>query len=163
MIHVLHISGARHHSREIAFTAKLSVAGHAYEVSLLLGTIISNIGWSYSKNTGKFTCSRNGVYVFHTSLTATVSTMFAHMYLNGDDQLRLYSAQPSTEAGTGHTPSFSQHLVLSLVVGDQVWVGNGGNNGLHLYYPSSFSGFLLYWTYLYMVKGTCQIAISRVN
>jgi hypothetical protein len=125
---------------EVAFSVQLGINTYAAADPVVFNSVIANIGSDYSTSTGKFTCTRGGVYVFAATLTAT-SNSFVNGFINknGATQLYIYNyVDPSTPS---HNPSASGQVVIRLTAGDEVWVGS--------YQPirynySAFSGFLLY-------------------
>jgi hypothetical protein len=138
---VLIVDAGTRTQEEIAFTVKLRTHGHAGDNPLVFTQVVTNIGGTYSTTTGKFTCSQRGVYVFSTTLIAYNDYhVDGYIVKNGVNQLEMYSVQPRS-SGYNY-PSASGQVVLSLVVGDQVWV----RTVYALVAYSSFSGFVLYST-----------------
>jgi hypothetical protein len=138
------IAVARTQTQEqIAFTVKLGTDGHYMENPVVFSSVVTNIGSAYSTTTGNFTCSSHrGVYVFSTTLVAfNDQNVNGVIVKNGVAQITVVNQRPTTISSNEY-PSASGQVVLSLVVGDRVWVRNNYN----LYAESLFAGFLLYST-----------------
>ncbi|XP_033761130.1 otolin-1-like [Pecten maximus] len=103
--------------------------------------VTTNLGGSYSGNTGTFTCTRAGVYVFSWTVHANPRYVYTELIKNGAVTGKAFSGD-SQYSGSG-----GGSLVLELHQGDEVWVR------VHEYAPgtylfgnfgtTSFSGFLL--------------------
>jgi hypothetical protein len=122
----------------IAFTAKLSskISRHPID-PVIFSTVLTNIGSSYNSTSGKFTCPMRGTYVIAATLIgSTFSAARSFIMKNGVIQTQSFSQQQYSLY-----PTVSVHAVLSLRVGDDVWIKAD--------YPISklgsiFSGFLLH-------------------
>jgi hypothetical protein len=132
----LSVSDSLSKSRQVvAFTAKVTSTHNAHN-PLVFSSVLTNIGAAYSPGTGKFTCPMDGTYVFASTITgyALISVQL-YIMKNGQSQTDTFSQL----SGAGY-PSVSVHVVLSLRVGDEVWV----KSGLPLFNNDLFSGFLLH-------------------
>jgi hypothetical protein len=131
------------HGQGIAFTARLSHNLYplgAHQV-VAFDTVVTNIGNRYNPQSGTFTCSVGGVYVFGVTLM-TPASHFADLTIVKNKSVLCHVF--SSGAGGDHASSFCMATV-HLVVGDNVRVSEGSNetnNWLEHEY-SSFSGFLL--------------------
>jgi hypothetical protein len=140
MLNCIHITGTRTQSQvKVAFTIELGTAPARYS-PLDFQSVVTNIGSAYNTTTGKFTCSHRGVYVFATTLVAyQFLAVSGHIVKNDVDQIDVFDHVANSSAPL-HYPSASGQVVMSLDVGDQVWV----RNDFPLYFLSTFTGFILY-------------------
>ncbi|OWF48558.1 paramyosin-like [Mizuhopecten yessoensis] len=129
--------------RMVAFSAALS---HDYSsltnlMEIHFDHVITNIGGSYSGNTGTFTCTHAGVYVFSWTVHAHLRYMYTELVKNGVVVGNAFSGD-SQYSGTG-----GGSLVVQLDQGDEVWVRVSEHySGTHIIGSrgtTMFSGFLL--------------------
>ncbi|XP_022082660.1 complement C1q subcomponent subunit B-like [Acanthaster planci] len=128
----------------VAFSAYLtsSVTGNQGDV-IIFDNIETNLGDSYSSQSGVFTCSVPGVYFFTASFLSMYSTTRPYVKLKKNDIVvfSIYDSQPNQYQQS------SNSAVVSLATGDRVWLEFGsGSRGV---YGESgnrymcFSGFLI--------------------
>ncbi|XP_060082702.1 uncharacterized protein LOC132561993 [Ylistrum balloti] len=127
----------------VAFSAVLS---HDYKpivdhMEMHFDNVVTNIGGSYSGNTGTFTCSRAGVYVFLWTVHVNPRFAYTELVKNAVVVGKAFSGD-SQYSGYG-----GSSVVLQLVEGDEVWVRVGAHATLTYIYGNArstmFSGFLL--------------------
>ena len=125
-------------STRIGFTATASSSDTSWSSStLILSTVITNVGNGYNPSDGVFTAPVAGVYVFFVNLQGYSSnTLYTYIVLNGTSKVRTL-AYTNYDAG----PNLA---VLSLQTGDRVWVKRDSGSS---YYSegriTTFSGFLI--------------------
>ena len=88
--------------------------------------------------TGKFTCTRPGLYLFSATVTRRPQTTTASCWINvaGRDKLRVFA----TYVDSGY-PTGSGILIVHLNYGDEVYLRDCSDTYMH--YESSFSGVLI--------------------
>ncbi|OWF36116.1 C1q-related factor-like [Mizuhopecten yessoensis] len=103
-----------------------------------------SLGNDYNANTGVFTCSVPGLYVFHTNIVNIKGKSLELDFLkNGNLFGRAYIG----DEDTGRSESASSTAIVQLAVSDTVWLSTNTNHdsGDLLYPPYCyFSGYLLY-------------------
>ncbi|OWF48560.1 uncharacterized protein LOC110452900 [Mizuhopecten yessoensis] len=129
--------------RLVAFYAVLT---HSYtEVAKLMeihfDQVVTNLGGSYSGNTGTFTCTHAGVYVFSWTVHVNPRYMYTELVKNGNVIGNAFSGD-SQFSGIG-----GGSVVVQLDQGDEVWVRLGEHtSGTQIFVhtrTTMFSGFLL--------------------
>ncbi|XP_069104569.1 uncharacterized protein PF3D7_1120000-like [Argopecten irradians] len=132
-------------SDTVAFYAILS---HGYDpmtdlMEIHFDNVITNVGNSYSGQTGTFRCQRPGVYVFTWILHVTGRWAFTELVKNGVMVGTAFAGDSQYSITGGNT------VVVELSVGDDVWIrvvehmpGTIIYNSPHRH-VTSFSGFLL--------------------
>ncbi|XP_034719061.1 caprin-2 isoform X2 [Etheostoma cragini] len=102
----------------------------------------SNLGEMYDTHIGRFTCPVNGTYVFifHILKLAINVPLYINLMRNEDVMVSAYANDGAPDHETA-----SNHAILPLFQGDQVWLRlhRGAIYGSTWKY-STFSGFLLY-------------------
>ncbi|KAK3104977.1 hypothetical protein FSP39_014499, partial [Pinctada imbricata] len=127
-------------NRSYAFSVSTSSDLYSFQnKKIVYDKVITNIGGAYNSNTGIFTCPSPGTYVFTWSTMSISSSRacYAYIYHNGNQLLESYSV----EANGGYYEVASNTIVLTLTVGDHVWIQTA--TGTHCYgYPyTAFSGW----------------------
>ena len=131
-------------STRIGFTAGVkSVSTTWSSGTLVFPVVITNVGNSYNPNDGVFTAPMAGVYVFFVNVQSYGSkSIFVDIVLNGATKVRTLVSQSSQE----YSDAGPNLAVLSLQIGDRVWVKHNSGVG---YWTNSdgpittFSGFLI--------------------
>uniref|UniRef100_A0A8C3G4K7 C1q domain-containing protein n=1 Tax=Cyclopterus lumpus TaxID=8103 RepID=A0A8C3G4K7_CYCLU len=102
----------------------------------------SNLGEMYDPHIGRFTCPVNGTYVFifHILKLAINVPLYINLMRNEEVMVSAYANDGAPDHETA-----SNHAILPLFQGDQVWIRlhRGAIYGSTWKY-STFSGFLLY-------------------
>lgn len=102
----------------------------------------SNLGEMYDTHIGRFTCPVNGTYVFifHILKLAINVPLYINLMRNEEVMVSAYANDGAPDHETA-----SNHAILPLFQGDQVWLRlhRGAIYGSTWKY-STFSGFLLY-------------------
>uniref|UniRef100_A0A8C7XEX4 Caprin family member 2 n=1 Tax=Oryzias sinensis TaxID=183150 RepID=A0A8C7XEX4_9TELE len=102
----------------------------------------SNLGEAYDTHIGRFTCPVNGTYVFifHILKLAINVPLYVNLMRNEEVMVSAYANDGAPDHETA-----SNHAILPLFQGDQVWLRlhRGAIYGSTWKY-STFSGFLLY-------------------
>ncbi|XP_041707882.1 caprin-2 isoform X4 [Coregonus clupeaformis] len=102
----------------------------------------SNLGEMFNTNVGRFTCPANGTYVFlfHILKLAVNVPLYVNLMRNDEVMVSAYANDGAPDHETA-----SNHSILQLYQGDQVWLRlhRGSIYGSSWKY-STFSGFLLY-------------------
>ncbi|TNN47697.1 Caprin-2 [Liparis tanakae] len=102
----------------------------------------SNLGEMYDPHIGRFTCPANGTYVFlfHILKLAINVPLYINLMCNEEVMVSAYANDGAPDHETA-----SNHAILPLFQGDQVWIRlhRGAIYGSTWKY-STFSGFLLY-------------------
>lgn len=133
-----------------AFSAALTSSFPAANRPIAFGRVIYNLQQNYNPSTGVYTAPVNGTYAFSFHLSASTRTLKVGLFWNFQPVVK---STQSSELG-----SASQHVVLHLSEGDQLWlqVKDGITNGMFTSaeVSSTFSGFLLQ-------PDTCDIIMSR--
>ena len=106
---------------------------------VLFDTIATNYGNHYDRSTSIFTCPRNGLYVFYTSLLSD-GGFFMHGTITKDSQHYV-----TARADKDRHESGSAMAVLRCETGESVWVEQPLDQDNRLYGGrySMFTGFLL--------------------
>ncbi|XP_032804980.2 caprin-2 isoform X2 [Petromyzon marinus] len=109
---------------------------------IVFDLIISNLGEAFDVTTGRFLCPSNGTYVFIFHILKLAVNVPLYINLMRNDEV-LVSAYANDGAPDHETAS--NHAVLQLVTGDNIWlrVHRGTIYGSSWKY-STFSGYLLY-------------------
>lgn len=102
--------------------------------------VITNTGNGYDARHGHFTAPVSGLYSFTSTILligpVTNTDMHLAMVRNGAAVGYVYSSHGYDEG--------TRTIVLSLGVGDMVWIRNNDDNGPSIdHYYSTFSGFLI--------------------
>ncbi|XP_033729199.1 complement C1q tumor necrosis factor-related protein 2-like [Pecten maximus] len=127
-------------SNVVAFHAALgqTLSGAGTGHPIAFDNVITLVGGHYSKNTGVFTCLREGVYAFQWShrVSSANAYMFTELVKNGQFVDRAISY---------HATIGSSSAIVELTVGDEVWVKvTGHTNAADVeLLISKFSGFLI--------------------
>ncbi|XP_005094580.1 EMILIN-2-like [Aplysia californica] len=124
----------------VAFSAKLSYNRELKPLdTVVFDTVLTNEGDAYSPDSGKFTATGAGTYLFHATILSGYNTKVETAIIVNDKEVaRIYSGAHDAH-GSG-----SNMAVVDLRSGDLVWVRllyQGGNH-VHGYY-STFTGALL--------------------
>ncbi|XP_026065566.1 caprin-2-like isoform X2 [Carassius auratus] len=102
----------------------------------------TNLGDMFDTTTGRFTCPASGAYVFifHILKLAISVPLYINLMRNEEVMVSAYANDGAPDHETG-----SNHAILQLFQGDQVWLRlhRGAIYGSSWKY-STFSGFLLY-------------------
>ncbi|XP_035501997.1 caprin-2 isoform X3 [Scophthalmus maximus] len=128
----------------VAFTASRTanfVPGNL-DQPIVFDQLYSNLGEMYDTHIGRFTCPVNGTYVFlfHILKLAINVPLYINLMRNEDVMVSAYANDGAPDHETA-----SNHAILPLFQGDQVWLRlhRGAIYGSTWKY-STFSGFLLY-------------------
>lgn len=111
--------------------------------------VISNYGNGYSTDTGKFTCTTPGLYMFHLTVVSKTNWGYAYIVKNTTKivlALSTLDLQLLNNNNNGKTrfESGSTSAVVALKVGDEVWVKSGSTTKTTSYeWHSAFSGVLI--------------------
>lgn len=128
----------------VAFTASRTsnFAPGNLDQPIVFDQLHSNLGEMYDTHTGRFTCPANGTYVFIFHILKLAITVPLYINLMCNDEV-IVSAYANDGAPDHETAS--NHAILPLFQGDQVWLRlhRGAIYGSTWKY-STFSGFLLY-------------------
>ncbi|KAL4217358.1 Complement C1q-like protein 2 [Mactra antiquata] len=110
------------------------------------GTVVFNkefidLGDTYDNQTGVFTCSRPGVYMFlYHGLSETSGQMWLDLYKNGAYEITAYAHNGQDYAAA------SNSILMDLNVGDTVFIRGHGSSqlyGTQTEVYATFSGYLL--------------------
>lgn len=132
---------------KIAFTATNSNdIGHlGNHQTIVFDRVVTNTGNQYNPQTGIFTTSVSGFYVFFVELRAMDhATLYAEIVKDGLTLVVTFAVAPNVKY---HHRSDSNMAVVHLNQGESVWVKTievNQQTGLLVDDGSSFSGFLLY-------------------
>ncbi|XP_038077246.1 caprin-2-like [Patiria miniata] len=96
-------------------------------------------GTSFELETGTFTCSVSGTFVFMFSMNKSSSSSSLYVQLRKNDDVVV-----SGYSRASHYEQVSGSAVLFLQQGDTVYLTMSGNVGGAANHATSFSGFLLY-------------------
>ncbi|XP_069544301.1 caprin-2 isoform X2 [Brachyistius frenatus] len=128
----------------VAFTAARTAnfAPGNLDQPIVFDHLHSNLGEMYDTHIGRFTCPANGTYcfIFHIMKLAINVPLYINLMRNEDVMVSAYANDGAPDHETA-----SNHAVLPLFQGDQVWLRlhRGAIYGSTWNY-STFSGFLLY-------------------
>ncbi|XP_061570605.1 caprin-2 [Cololabis saira] len=128
----------------VAFTASRTVnfAPGNLDQPIVFDQLHSNLGEMYDTHIGRFTCPVSGTYVFifHILKLAINVPLYVNLMRNEDVMVSAYANDGAPDHETA-----SNHAILPLFQGDQVWLRlhRGAIYGSTWKY-STFSGFLLY-------------------
>ncbi|KAM9845813.1 caprin-2 [Aulostomus maculatus] len=128
----------------VAFTASRTAnfAPGNLDQPIVFDQLHSNLGEMYDTHIGRFTCPVNGVYVFifHILKLAINVPLYINLMRNEEVMVSAYANDGAPDHETA-----SNHAILPLFQGDQVWLRlhRGAIYGSTWKY-STFSGFLLY-------------------
>uniref|UniRef100_A0A3Q1FJW1 Caprin family member 2 n=1 Tax=Acanthochromis polyacanthus TaxID=80966 RepID=A0A3Q1FJW1_9TELE len=132
------------HSLRVAFTASRTAnfAPGNLDQPIVFDQLHSNLGEMYDIHIGRFTCPVNGTYVFtfHILKLAVNVPLYINLMRNEEVMVSAYANDGAPDHETA-----SNHAILPLFQGDQVWLRlhRGAIYGSTWKY-STFSGFLLY-------------------
>ncbi|XP_056132056.1 caprin-2 isoform X2 [Lampris incognitus] len=132
------------HTLRVAFTASRTAnfAPGNLDQPIVFDQLHSNLGDMYDTHIGRFTCPANGTYVFifHILKLAVNVPLYINLMRNEDVMVSAYANDGAPDHETA-----SNHAILPLYQGDQVWLRlhRGAIYGSTWKY-STFSGFLLY-------------------
>lgn len=119
-------------------------SSRCYSTLRLYNKVHINIGDDFCPETGIFTCSKAGVYYFITTLVKKKGVDFLNCSIvKNDSQVQYLYLDRNDDADAGNA-AISNSVVLSLSVGDRVFLGRCTDLTGRLEPWSSFSGFLLY-------------------
>ncbi|KAK3104659.1 hypothetical protein FSP39_007294, partial [Pinctada imbricata] len=122
-----------------AFTVSTSSALSNYNTKkIVYDKVITNKGGAYNNNTGIFTCPSPGTYVFTWSTMSKYASEYciAYIYHNGNQLL----ASHSYEDNGGYWEVASNTILLTLTVGDHVWIQTSVGKYCYGYPYTAFSG-----------------------
>ncbi|XP_072233942.1 caprin-2 isoform X2 [Leuresthes tenuis] len=128
----------------VAFTASRTAnfAPGNLDQPIVFDQLHSNLGEMYDTHIGRFTCPANGTYVFifHILKLAINVPLYVNLMRNEEVMVSAYANDGAPDHETA-----SNHAILPLFQGDQVWLRlhRGAIYGSTWKY-STFSGFLLY-------------------
>ncbi|XP_073336382.1 caprin-2 isoform X4 [Pagrus major] len=128
----------------VAFTASRTAnfAPGNLDQPIVFDQLHSNLGETYDTHIGRFTCPVNGTYVFifHILKLAINVPLYINLMRNEEVMVSAYANDGAPDHETA-----SNHAILPLFQGDQVWLRlhRGAIYGSTWKY-STFSGFLLY-------------------
>ncbi|RVE56294.1 hypothetical protein OJAV_G00219630 [Oryzias javanicus] len=128
----------------VAFTASRTAnfAPGNLDQPIVFDQLHSNLGETYDTHIGRFTCPVNGTYVFifHILKLAINVPLYVNLMRNEEVMVSAYANDGAPDHETA-----SNHAILPLFQGDQVWLRlhRGAIYGSTWKY-STFSGFLLY-------------------
>ncbi|KAM9327711.1 caprin-2 [Pholidichthys leucotaenia] len=128
----------------VAFTASRTAnfAPGNLDQPIVFDQLHSNLGEMYDTHIGRFTCPVNGTYVFifHILKLAINVPLYINLMRNEEIMVSAYANDGAPDHETA-----SNHAILPLFQGDQVWLRlhRGAIYGSTWKY-STFSGFLLY-------------------
>uniref|UniRef100_A0A3Q2DGJ0 C1q domain-containing protein n=2 Tax=Cyprinodon variegatus TaxID=28743 RepID=A0A3Q2DGJ0_CYPVA len=128
----------------VAFTASRTAnfAPGNLDQPIVFDQLHSNLGEMYDAHIGRFTCPVNGTYVFifHILKLAINVPLYVNLMRNEEVMVSAYANDGAPDHETA-----SNHAILPLFQGDQVWLRlhRGAIYGSTWKY-STFSGFLLY-------------------
>ncbi|XP_014914007.1 caprin-2 isoform X5 [Poecilia latipinna] len=128
----------------VAFTASRTAnfAPGNLDQPIVFDQLHSNLGEMYDTHIGRFTCPANGTYVFifHILKLAISVPLYVNLMRNEEVMVSAYANDGAPDHETA-----SNHAILPLFQGDQVWLRlhRGAIYGSTWKY-STFSGFLLY-------------------
>uniref|UniRef100_A0A3B5LTC6 C1q domain-containing protein n=1 Tax=Xiphophorus couchianus TaxID=32473 RepID=A0A3B5LTC6_9TELE len=128
----------------VAFTASRTAnfAPGNLDQPIVFDQLHSNLGEMYNTHIGRFTCPVNGTYVFifHILKLAISVPLYVNLMRNEEVMVSAYANDGAPDHETA-----SNHAILPLFQGDQVWLRlhRGAIYGSTWKY-STFSGFLLY-------------------
>ncbi|XP_030296589.1 caprin-2 isoform X5 [Sparus aurata] len=128
----------------VAFTASRTAnfAPGNLDQPIVFDQLHSNLGETYNTHIGRFTCPANGTYVFifHILKLAINVPLYINLMRNEEVMVSAYANDGAPDHETA-----SNHAILPLFQGDQVWLRlhRGAIYGSTWKY-STFSGFLLY-------------------
>ncbi|XP_034019635.1 caprin-2 [Thalassophryne amazonica] len=128
----------------VAFTASRTAnfAPGNLDQPIVFDQLHTNLGEMYDTHIGRFTCPVNGTYVFffHILKLAINVPLYINLMRNEDVMVSAYANDGAPDHETA-----SNHAILPLFQGDQVWLRlhRGAIYGSTWKY-STFSGFLLY-------------------
>ncbi|XP_051911798.1 caprin-2 [Hippocampus zosterae] len=129
---------------KVAFTASRTVnfAPGNLDQPIVFDQLHSNLGEMFDTHIGRFTCPVNGTYVFmfHILKLAINVPLYINLMCNEEVMVSAYANDGAPDHETA-----SNHAILPLFQGDQVWLRlhRGAIYGSTWKY-STFSGFLLY-------------------
>lgn len=115
---------------------------------MTFSTVITNKGENFDTGTGKFTCSKSGLYYFSLHIikrrASNVDSAGCYLKKNGLDIVRAYiDPQDGTSGADTGSYGVSNSVYIDLHAGDVITVGNcGGQVGESMEAWSTFSGFL---------------------
>ncbi|XP_077449995.1 caprin-2 isoform X2 [Stigmatopora argus] len=128
----------------VAFTASRTAnfAPGNLDQPIVFDQLHSNLGEMFDTRIGRFTCPANGIYVFmfHILKLAVNVPLYINLMCNQEVMVSAYANDGAPDHETA-----SNHAILPLFQGDQVWLRlhRGAIYGSTWKY-STFSGFLLY-------------------
>uniref|UniRef100_A0ABI0P0C7 C1q and TNF related 3 n=1 Tax=Bos taurus TaxID=9913 RepID=A0ABI0P0C7_BOVIN len=129
---------------QIAFMASLATHFTNQNSGIIFSSVETNIGNFFDVMTGRFGAPVSGVYFFTFSMMKheDVEEVYVYLMHNGNTVFSMYSYETKGKSDTS-----SNHAVLKLAKGDEVWLrmGNGALHGDHQRF-STFAGFLLFET-----------------
>ncbi|CAC5396661.1 unnamed protein product [Mytilus coruscus] len=123
----------------VAFTAITTNGNTLTSDPIKYDNIVTNVGKAYSSTSGIFRAPTNGIYSISFSLMGHhTDTVWANLYHNGNQIVRLYTRGENRHEVTSHT------VYLKLVKGDEVWVQGTAGKKLWASEPyNQFSGALI--------------------
>ncbi|XP_036375619.1 caprin-2 [Megalops cyprinoides] len=128
----------------VAFSAARTVnfAPGTLDQTIVFDLLHSNLGETFDAHLGRFTCPADGTYVFifHILKLAVNVPLYVNLMRNEEVMVSAYANDGAPDHETA-----SNHAVLQLYQGDQVWLRlhRGAIYGSSWKY-STFSGYLLY-------------------
>lgn len=126
----------------MAFTATLSQTDKTlgYHQTVEYDHVITNLGNGYDPRHGHFTCPVKGLYLFAVTVLSSSRgshALYTEVVKNGNRVTRLYNT--ITEAS-----STTSVFLITLEVGEMVWVRSLNSEIIHGYGYDSFAGTLIY-------------------
>lgn len=123
----------------VAFTALTTNGNALTNDPIKYDNIVTNIGKAYSSTSGIFRAPITGTYSISFSLMGHhTNTIWANLYHNGKQIVRLYTKAGNRLEVTSHT------VFLTLVKSDEVWVQGTAGRKLYAIEPyNQFSGALI--------------------
>ncbi|OWF42482.1 uncharacterized protein LOC110460999 [Mizuhopecten yessoensis] len=109
--------------------------------TVIFNSHITNVGAKYSFETGIFTCTKPGIYIFSWSVEVANPNFLSTDLMRNGVTIAETTAKGSDDWGVGSTL-----VAIELTVGDEVWVRVDGHSpGADIQrWGTSFTGFLLY-------------------
>ena len=127
----------------VSFSAYLSssLSNHHSQI-IVYNEVETNEGSAYDQETGIFTAPANATYFFTWHGMTFGQTYYCHMFLYKNDARMNFAAMADMSGRSGGgNDSGSNSAVLSLTMGDRLWIQTVTCFHLHPKPYTSFSGF----------------------